>query len=322
MSAAMAHRRAQRLAQDLAVTVPANFALESGDVLNDGLVRLRRYGDADAPQIIALGGISAGRCVAGEGGWWANVVGASGAIDTDAFGVIGVDFAPLGDQRVRIAPRDQARLIALALDALGVARLHALVGASYGGMVGLAFAAQAPGRVERLCVISASHKPSALGAAWRGIQRRMVEFGIAHGDAAGGLALARQLAMTTYRSAEEFEARFETGVDDAGRSAVDAYLIARGEAYPRTMLPQRWLSLSEAIDRHAVDPAAVRTPTTLVGCSSDQLVPLSDIEALARRLPRLEALHVIPSLYGHDGFLKEADALRPILANVVRTPTS
>jgi homoserine O-acetyltransferase len=314
---AATQRRLAPPEQDLLVTIPAHFALDSGDALEDGVIRLRRYGEAHAPQIIALGGISAGRFVAGDGGWWANVVGPGAAIDTNAFAVIGLDFAPLGDRRVRITPRDQARLILVALDSLRIARLHAFVGASYGGMVGLALAAHAPERLARLVALSAAHKPSAMAAAWRGIQRRMVEFGAAHGDAAGGLTLARQLAMTTYRSAEEFETRFGAGLGADGRAGVDQYLIARGEAYPQTMAPLRWLSLSEAIDRHTVDPALIRTPTTLIASASDQLAPLAEMEALARRLPKLEALHVIASLYGHDAFLKEADALRPLFANAL-----
>lgn len=300
--------------QDLAVAIPADFTLESGDRLGDGRVVLRRYGAADAPQIVALGGISAGRRVGGEDGWWSGIVGAGQAIDTESFGVIGIDFAPLSDERVRIAPSDQARLLVLALDRLNISRLHAFVGASYGGMVGLALAERAQARLERLIVITASHKPSALGLAWRGVQRRIVEFGLANGDGTAGLSLARQLAMTTYRSAEEFEARFGAGVDGAGKGEVDRYLIARGDAYPDVVPPRRWLSLSEAIDRHAVDPANVATSTTLIACPTDQLVPFNDVEELARRLPALRALHALPSIYGHDSFLKETDALRPIFA--------
>lgn len=300
--------------QDLAVAIPSDFTIGSGDRLDDGRVLLRRYGAADAPQIVALGGISAGRCVGGDDGWWSAIVGAGQAIDTESFGVIGLDFAPMGDERVRITPSDQARLLVLALDRLNISRLHAFVGASYGGMVGLALAQNAPDRLDRLIVIAASHKPSALGQAWRGVQRRIVEFGLANGDGAAGLSLARQLAMTTYRSAEEFEARFGAGVDGGGKGEVDRYLIARGDAYPAVVPPKRWLSLSEAIDRHESDPARIATPTTLVACPTDQLVPFSDVEELARRLPALRALHALPSIYGHDSFLKEADALRPIFA--------
>jgi homoserine O-acetyltransferase len=62
-----------------------------------------------------------------------------------------------------------------------------------------------------------------------------------------------------------------------------------------------------------VDPARIACPTLVVGASSDRLVPPSQLEALARALPRGE-LHVLESLYGHDMFLKEAERIAPLLA--------
>ncbi|MGH6950770.1 MAG: alpha/beta fold hydrolase, partial [Vitreimonas sp.] len=172
--------------EDFSIPVPSDFQLVSGDALGDEIVRVRLQGPAHAPVVAVLGGISAGRCVAGDDGWWKDTVAAGGAVDLERYCVLGVDFAPLGDRRVRVTPHDQARLVELALDRLNVGTLHAFVGSSYGAMVGMALAQHAPARVERLCVISASYRPSALGVAWRGVQRRMVEFGLAHGDGAGG----------------------------------------------------------------------------------------------------------------------------------------
>jgi homoserine O-acetyltransferase/O-succinyltransferase len=43
----------------------------------------------------------------------------------------------------------------------------------------------------------------------------------------------------------------------------------------------------------------------------DQLVPLSDMQSLASRLPHAR-LHEISSLFGHDAFLKEAAQLTPL----------
>ncbi|MBL8542944.1 MAG: homoserine O-succinyltransferase [Hyphomonadaceae bacterium] len=302
------------LDEDVSIPLPRGFKLASGDVLEDGEILARLQGAAGAPAVVVLGGISAGRKPAGDGGWWRDIVGEGAAIDLKRYQVLGLEFAPLNDQRVRITPDDQARLIEYALDALGIERLHAFVGASYGGMVGLAFAARAPSRLERLCVICAAHRPASLGGAWRGIQRRIVEFGLAHGDGDAGLALARQLAMTTYRSPEEFEHRFAPGVDAQGAGAADGYLIARGEAYPKVIPPKRWLSLSEAIDRHDVEPERVSVPTTLAACTSDQLVPLAEMQDLATRLPRLTGFHTLSSIYGHDAFLKEVDAVSAVVS--------
>lgn len=293
------------LAVDREVKLAAPFRLESGDVMCAPVVRVRLHGQASAPKVLALGGISATRRLCGEGGWWPEIVGPGAALDTNAYCVIGVDFAPDEDEMLRISPTDQARLIALALEELGVARLFAAVGASYGGMVCLALAQAALRLVGRLCVISTAHQASPLGAAWRGVQRRIVEQAQVHGDVSAGLSLARQLAMITYRSAEEFETRFDRTLREDNRSDLDRYLAARGEAFCASMPPKRWLSLSGSIDRARIDPAAIETPTTLIACTSDQLTPLSQMEDLSRRLPRLSAFHVLTSLYGHDAFLKE-----------------
>jgi homoserine O-acetyltransferase/O-succinyltransferase len=320
MTALALNRREATLFEDIAAPIPKDFTLEGGDVLPDTQVRLRRFGARDAPQILALGGISAGVDVCGEDGWWRETIVDHNAVDLTRFGLIGVDFAPIGNHRVRLTPRDQARLILVALDRLRVPTLHGFVGASYGGLVGLALAALAAERVERLCVISAAHRPAAQALAWRGVQRRIVSFGLEHGDAAGGLALARQLAMITYRTADEFEARFGAGVDAEGRGGVDRYLEARGEAYAEAGAPRRWLTLSEAIDRAIVDPTEVRVATTLVGCLDDQLVPISLVRELAERLPRLRGLHTLPSIYGHDAFLKEPARIAPIIRKCLEAP--
>jgi homoserine O-acetyltransferase len=298
---------------DFAISIAEDFRLESGDRLPDAIIQLRRYGRADAEPIVVCGGISAGRDVAGADGWWRGLVAEGGAVDLHRHAVLGFDFAPLTDAHVRITPVDQGRLVRSALDTLGIGRLKGWIGASYGGIVGLSFAALAPERLRRLCVISAAHEPAPLAQAWRGVQRRVLEFAAAQGKPDEGLALARQLAMISYRSGEEFSERFAPGLDGEGRSALDRYLIARGHAYAQAMAPQRWRSLSEAIDRGLIDPTAVAAPLTLIASASDQLVPLSLVRDLAVRAPCVEAFHVIESPYGHDAFLKEDAQLAPLL---------
>jgi homoserine O-acetyltransferase len=238
-------------------------------------------------------------------------------VDFAEWRVLAFDFAPLNDRKIEISPADQARLLALALDHLGEPKLHAYIGASYGGMVGLAFAERFPERIGRLCVISAAHRPSAMGVAWRGVQRRILHLAEAAGRPEDGLALARELAMTTYRTPEEFAARFDTTLGADGLSEVCRYLIRRGRDYVGKAA-QRWASLSASIDRHNVDPAKIATPVTLVACTSDRLTPLSDMAELGQSLRRLDRFVTLDSLYGHDAFLKETEQLAPVLNSFLK----
>ena len=102
------------------------------------------------------------------------------------------------------------------MDVAGIDRLERVVGASYGAMVGIQFACLAPDRVGHLTAISGAHRPHPLATAWRSIQRRIVDLAEAGGDPRAGVELARSLAMTTYRSADEFAARFEGPAEQAG----------------------------------------------------------------------------------------------------------
>jgi homoserine O-acetyltransferase/O-succinyltransferase len=299
--------------EDIAVPIPEAFRLEDGARLCDTHIALRRFGRKDGPIVFAAGGISADKNICGEGGWWTSIAGPHRGIDTERCSLFGFDFAPNDAARVSMSPRTQARLLEIALDHLKIERIDAFIGASYGGMTGLAFAALAPKRIQRLCVISAAHRPAPLAQAWRGVQRRTVEFAIEQGKPAEGLALARQLAMTTYRSAAEFRERFHGLLAKDGHSDIDRYLIARGAVYAKDVSPERWLSLSEAIDRTMVTPEAIEAETTLIACPDDQLVPFADVVELAKRAPNFKALHALPSIYGHDAFLKEPGRLAPML---------
>jgi homoserine O-acetyltransferase/O-succinyltransferase len=305
---------------DREVPIPADWTLESGESLDESVFRIRLYGPQEAPLVAVAGGISSGRFIwAGDdGGWWASIVGPERAVDFAQWRVLAFDFAPLNNRKLEISPADQARLLALALDDLGEAKLHAYIGASYGGMIGLAFAELFPERIGRLCVISAAHRPSAMGVAWRGVQRRILHLADAAGRPEEGLALARELAMTTYRTPEEFAARFDTTLGADGLSEVCRYLIRRGRDYVGAASPQRWASLSASIDRHSVDPSKITTPTTLVACTSDRLTPLSDMAELGQGLRCLERFVTLDSLYGHDAFLKETEQLAPVLNSFLK----
>lgn len=276
-----------------------------------GSTRATLAGNPDGPVIVVLGGISGNRfiCSGAEGGagWWPGFVGPGCAVDPARHRVLGLDFA--ADAAGRIAPstEEQARILCAALDAFGLKRADAVVGASYGGMVALSLAQHCPDRVGRLVIISAPAQPHPAATAIRELQRRVVGLGLATGQGRAALSIARGMAMLTYRTQEEFAERFTGGLPDGdplGASEPGAYLHARGAAFHTVMAPERFLSLSASIDRHNIDPARIGCPVLLIGATTDLLVPPEQMEDLADALPDAE-LHLFDCLYGHDMFLKE-----------------
>lgn len=303
---------------DRTICLGETFRLESGEALAEPLFQIRLSGPGDAPVIAVAGGISAGRKVADDAdgaGWWRALVGPGGGVDTDRFRVLGFDFLPGREAAaVAITPNDQARALAIALDALGIASLHGFVGASYGGFVGLGFAALYPARLRKLCVISAAARAHPMATALRGLQRRIIALAIETGREADGVALARALAMTAYRTPEEFERRF-AGVPLGPRAGdlydVCGYLKARGDAYARTMTGARYISLSDSLDRAAIDAARIVCDCLFVASTSDRLVPAADTAATARAVTGRSSCLAIDSLVGHDAFLCEVGKFGP-----------
>lgn len=309
------------MARDILVDL-GDTALERGETLHADVAHARLYGKDGAPIIVVLGGISATRFVADGGrnnrGWWSTLVRNGGPIDLSQFQVLGLEFAPTSDclkYPDTITTGDQARRLKAVLDHQGIDKIAAIIGSSYGGMTALCFAELFPNSLNQLCVIGAAHRPYPIGVAWRGIQRRVVRLGLEAGNPKDGLKLARELAMTTYRTPVEFADRFslrETGTHPATFDICD-YLESRGDAFAETMDAQRFLALSESIDLHRVEPENISTPTLLMTAISDQIAPLPDMQELRDRLGGPSELYTFTSLFGHDAFLKEYDAMGPKL---------
>ncbi len=301
------------------------FCLENGGEIAEVQVAYEIVGPSDGPVIAVLGGISATRYVSaatsGPRGWWADLCGPNLALDTTKYRLLSWDF--LGGNGATTGPRsapdvresfpdittfDQARVAEELLSLLGIKQLHAFVGASYGGMVALAFAAAYPAKVRQLVAIVTAHRSAPLAIGWRTIQRQIVQLGLSADRGDEGLAIARALGMSTYRTADEFSQRFSGGRTeeaDPDSFPVWGYLKSRGDDYVRQMDPYAFLTLSRSIDLHEVDPAKIAVPSTLVAVRQDQLVPLSLVEELAANYGAPCELQVLDSLYGHDGFLKE-----------------
>jgi len=283
-------------------------------------------GDPASPLVVVAGGISANRHVSRNPadptpGWWDAQIGDGLALDPSEHCILAIDWIGAdGRLDVPIDTADQADAIRSVLDTLSLPRVALFVGCSYGAMVALQFAALHGDRVDRVVSISGCDRAHPYSSASRALQRRAVALGSLQCDTTAGLALARELAMLTYRTPEEFSLRFDaapTVTQGRVRCAAEDYLDHCGQRFAGTFSPTGFVRLSESLDLHAVAAEDIRVPVTVVAVEEDRLVPLADASRLASRLGGISALRVLHSPYGHDAFLKEPATIATVLRDVL-----
>lgn len=308
------------------------FRAEHADRAGRLFVRYSSTGDQALPAVVVLGGVSADADIVtrpdGQPGWWHEQVGPGRPLDTTQVRVIGMDFVTGrnvgGASCPHITTHDQANVLAGLLNALRVRRLHALVGTSYGAMVGLAFASRYPERLARLVAISGAHRAHPRAVAIRAVQRRIIALGAAAGKTTESVALARALAMISYREHETFDQLDgePRHVGSGFRFPVEDYLDYNGRKHATRFEADEYLQLSESLNLHDVDPASITAPVTLVAADPDFLVPLTQVQELVERLGGPARLHVLRSAWGHDAFLKETAKIGVLLREALAQEVS
>ena len=142
-----------------------------------------------------------------------------------------------------------------------------------------------------------------------------------------GLALARQIAHTTYRSPSELDERFgripQNDEDPlhGGRLAVESYLDYHGEKIVRRFDAGSYVALCRSMlshdvgrDRGGVAEAlkSVTARTLAVAVDSDRLFYPEQVWQMASGISGA-FYREIHSDHGHDGFLIESDQLTALL---------
>ena len=289
-------------------------------------------GPDDAPLLVTMGGISANRHVAANAedrseGWWREIVGPGRAIDSRGWRVLGIDFIgapgtiePVGGDASRtqflITPGDQADAVVAVLDHLGEQKVHRAVGASYGGNAALALGIRYPARAEGVVVIAAAHRPHPLGTGVRSVQRAILEFARDQGREADGVAIARALAFTTYKTDAGLDARFPFEADlSSGKPVypIDRYLWKRGRAFAGRFDARTYLTLCASIDLCDLRPEELNVPSWLIAWEEDRSVPLWLVEEMHRRTGARSRLRILHSDGGHDAFLLHAPEYQAVL---------
>ena len=320
------------------------FAPELGGAIESLVLAYRHDGPGpDAPQALVIHALTGSADAAGD--WWAPLIGPGLALDTDRVGVLCANLlggrygstgptsvdpatgAPYGASFPEVTARDEARTLWLLADSLGIERFALVTGGSLGGMVALEVALERPDRVDHVAPIAAPAATTGLALAWNHIQLELIErLGV------DGLAIARQLAMTTYRSEADFAGRFGRDQEADGRFSVSSYLDHQGQKLVDRFDPDTYRILARVMDLHDIGRdrgGIVRALSSLaeagggltgVGVTGDILYGPDQVgplvaDAIAAGVDA--RYREISSSKGHDAFLIEWDQLTAILGEAL-----
>jgi homoserine O-acetyltransferase len=229
------------------------------------------------------------------------------------------------------------RVQASLLKHLGVRRLAAVAGGSLGGMQVLEWAVMYPHMVERIIPIATASRHSAWCIALNEASRLAIvtDPGWKDGDSssppAKGLALARMIAMISYRSRESFEQRFgrhraghppaapwnTDPFADENEFEIQSYLHYQGWKLVQRFDAATYMILSRAMDAHDIGRARgpveevlgrISARALCIGIRSDVLYSPEEQREINGAIPRSRYLE-LDSPHGHDAFLIEFEKL-------------
>ena len=321
--------------------------LESGETLEDVQVGYRTWGEPRSEATLICHALT-GSADADE--WWDGLFGPNRTFDPAhdyiiASNVLGGCYGTTGPTSTRpgsdqwygrdfprVTIRDMVEVQARLVDHLEVERLRLVIGGSMGGMQALEWAAMYPDRVGGAVAIGVGSHHSAWSVAFSEAQRaaiwadpKFLDGNYRPGEGPDtGLAVARMIAMISYRGRANFESRFgrKTLEDEF---EIQSYLRYQGQKLVGRFDANTYLRLVDAMDSHDLARgrggmadvlSEMKTPFLAVGISSDILYPAHQ----AREIADLAAAAGVPASYaeldsphGHDGFLIETDMLGDIL---------
>lgn len=250
---------------------------------------------------------------------------------------IAPDGKPWGSRFPAITIRDQVNADLAALAALGVTQVAAVIGGSMGGARALEWIVGHPDTVRAGLILAVGARATADQIGTQSTQVAAIKadpdwnggdyYDTGRGPAAG-LEIARRVAHLTYRGEAELDSRFANlaqGDEDptnGGRYAVQSYLEHQGGKLVSRFDAGTYVALTDALSSHDVGRDRGGVEAALAGCpvpvlvggiTSDRLYPLRQQQELADLLPGCDGLRVVDSIYGHDGFLVETEAVAPLI---------
>ena len=325
------------------------FTLESGNILQGYHLAYTTYGVLNAAKDNVVWIFHALTANSNAAEWWPGLVGEGKLFDPENYFIVCVNmpgscygsFGPLDINSETgkpfyhdfpfFTPRDMVRSYRPLKDYLGIKKIKIGIGGSMGGQQLLEWAIEEPGLFEFIFPVATNAIHSAWGVAFNASQRMCIDADETwkhKSEHAGmeGMKAARSVALISYRHYDTYHAsQSENENERIDNFKSESYQKYQGEKLARRFNAFSYYFLSKGMDSHnvgrgrgSVDIALreIKAKTLAIGIETDILFPLNEQRLIAKNV-RSGKFISINSLYGHDGFLLEAEQIQKIITSFI-----
>ena len=322
------------------------FLLESGEILPEIDIAYHTYGTMNEKKDNVVWVCHALTANSDVDDWWPHTVESGCFLDPSKWfvvcaNILGSCYGSTGPTSInpatgepyyndfpKLTIRDMVNAHLILAEALGIDRIHTLVGCSVGGFQAIEWAVMEPERFDRLIFLATSPKASPWSIAIDETQRMAIlsdrTYGEKRADAGrDGLAAARAIGLLSYRGPWGYNATQQDPPSDRIPETHRActYQQYQGEKLCRRFNAYSYMTILDAFDTHDVGRgrggvvnalSKIKAPVIVIGITTDIIFTPDEMRELTEMLPDAEYFE-IQSEFGHDGFLVEHEKLNNIL---------
>ncbi|WP_111708782.1 bifunctional aspartate kinase/homoserine dehydrogenase I [Lutibacter citreus] len=280
-----------------------------------------------APIILVNHALTGNSEVAGENGWWKDLIGDNKVINTKEYTVLAFNIPGNGfdgfviENYKEFVARDIAKIFLKGLNILNIEELFALIGGSLGGGIAWEMAVLSPKITKHLITIATDWKSTDWLIANCQIQEQFLS------NSSNPVHDARMHAMLCYRTPESFKERFQRSKNEELEIFnVESWLLHHGaklqerfqlSAYKLMNQLLRTIDATKGRDEHILD--SIKANIHIIGVSSDLFFTAEENKETHKQLALTNpsvTYNEINSVHGHDAFLIEHKQLEKIVDSV------
>ncbi|WP_299670315.1 bifunctional aspartate kinase/homoserine dehydrogenase I [uncultured Polaribacter sp.] len=282
-----------------------------------------------APVVLVNHALTGNSDVAGENGWWQDIVGVEKAIDTNTYTILsfnipgnGFDGFLIENYKDFIA-RDIARIFLEGLDQLKIDQLFALIGGSLGGGIAWEMVVLNTKITQHFLPIATDWKSTDWLIANCQIQEQFLV------NSSNPVHDARMHAMLCYRTPASFKARFQRSKNEnSDIFNVESWLLHHGEKLQERYQLSSYKLMNQLLKSIDVTKNGeksieildkIQANIHIIGVDSDLFFTAEENRETHKKLALTKenvTYNEINSVHGHDAFLMEYDQLEKIIAPI------